>query len=232
MPDIYVASEAKKKKRTEEKPTKKVFPPARQAIAKEAVKAKKKPRKKTVSPLGAFVLKPANLRFETQEEKEKIVLLLRRHPITNVGWLLATLLLILFPLFVVRVISLNFIPPSFRFILTLVWYLLTFAFAFERFLTWFFNVNILTDERIVDVDLPSILYRDISSAKIDQMQDISVKIGGFIRSLFNYGDVLIQTAGTVPEICFEAVPNPSQVSEILNELILEEEQEKLDGRAR
>ncbi len=28
----------------------------------------------------------------------------------------------------------------------------TFAFAFEKFLSWYFNVNIITDERIVDVD--------------------------------------------------------------------------------
>jgi len=128
--------------------------------------------------------------------------------------------------------SLNFIPSGYRLIITLAWYLLTFAFSLEKFLSWFFNVNIITDERIVDIDFPSILYKDISETKIDQIQDVSIKVGGFIRSLFNFGDVLIQTAGAVPEIHFSAVPNPEQVSKILNELILEEEQEKLDGRVR
>jgi len=112
------------------------------------------------------------------------------------------------------------------------WYLLTFAFAFERFLSWFYNVNIITDERIVDINFPSILYKDISETKIDRVQDVSAKTGGYIRSLFDYGDVLIQTAGTIPEICFEAIPHPARVSQILNELLYEEEKEKLEGRVR
>lgn len=215
MPDIYVAPD----RRVKEQESKRV-------------KKKKKMKQKRVSPLAAFVSKPAHLRFETQEKKEKIVLLLRRHLITNISWLAITLVAALFPLVIIGFISFEFIPARYRLISTLVWYLLTFAFAFEKFLSWFFNVNIITDERIVDIDFPTILYKDISETKIDQIQDVSVKVGGFIRSLFNFGDVLIQTAGAVPEIRFDAVPNPEQVSKILNELILEEEQEKLDGRVR
>jgi len=210
MVDIYIAPK-------EKKPAKKIKKPTKQ---------------RATSPLAAFVAKPKNLRFETQEKKEKIILLLRRHLITNIPWLVITLALVFAPLVIIRMTPLGFLPGPYRLIITLVWYLLTFAFAFEKFLSWFFNVNIITDERIVDIDFPSILYKDISETKIDQIQDVSVKVGGFIRSLFNFGDVAIQTAGAVPEIRFEAVPNPEQVSRILNELILEEEQEKLDGRVR
>jgi len=180
----------------------------------------------------AFVPKPRNLRFETQEKKEKIVLLLRRHPITNFPWLLLTGLLIVFPLFIRPFISLDFIPGSYQLILFLCWYLLTFAFAFEKFLTWFFSVNIITDERIIDVNFPTLLYRDITETKIDKVQDVNSKTGGYIRSLFNFGDVLIQTAGTIPEICFEAVPDPERVLRVINQLFYEEEQEKLEGRIK
>lgn len=186
----------------------------------------------TTNPLSAFVTRPLNLHFETQEKKEKIILLLRRHMITNLPWLVVALVMIVTPTIIVRFVSLNFIPPNFRLIATLAWYLLTFAFAFERFLSWFFNVNIITDERIIDINFPSILYKDISETKIDRIQDVSAKTGGFIRSLFNFGDVVIQTAGTIPEIYFEAVPNPGQVSKVLNDLILEEEREKIEGRVR
>jgi len=216
MPDIYVSPE-------KEKPAGKFKP---------KVKEKKVVKKRTTNPLAAFASKPPDLHFETQEKQEKIVLFLRRHPITNVSWIVTTFVVALSPLVIISFASLNFIPSGYRLIITLAWYLLTFAFALEKFLSWFFNVNIITDERIVDIDFPSILYKDISETKIDQIQDVSIKVGGFIRSLFNFGDVLIQTAGTVPEIHFSAVPNPEQVSKILNELILEEEQEKLDGRVR
>jgi len=97
--------------------------------------------------------------------------------------------------------------------------MVVFAYAFERFLSWFFNVNIVTDQRIIDVNFPSILYKDVSECKIDHIEDISSKIGGFIRSFLNYGDVLIQTAGTLPELTFEAIPFPDKAAEIINDLI-------------
>lgn len=239
MPDIYIAKKEEKGKtqsQAKEEPIKE--PVVTAAESKQETKKEEKDVKKkvieevTTNPLAAFMSKPRNLRFETQEQKEKVILLLRRHLITNVPWLVATTAMAIFPFLAVRIFPLDFIPPSYRLIIFITWYLLTFAFSFEKFLSWFFNVNIITDERIVDVDFPSILYRDISTTKIDQIQDVSIKVGGFVRSLFNYGDVAIQTAGTVPEICFEAVPRPGRVAKILNDLILEEEQEKIDGRVR
>jgi len=198
--------------------------------------AKKKPVKTSppqkTNALAAFIKKPKNINFETQEKKEEIVLFLRRHWITNVPWVLVIVLMLVAPVFLRFFPLLDFLPGRFQFITLIGWYLLTTAVVFEKFLSWLFNVNIITDERIVDIDFPSLLYREISSAKIDQVQDISTKVGGFIRSLFNYGDVLIQTAGTEPEICFEAVPQPGQVAKILNQMMLEEEQEKIEGRVR
>ena len=216
MPDIFIAPNAKdaKKKRKKRKKKRKII------------------KKEPTSSLASFVPRPDNVCFETQEKKERIVLLLRRHVITNIPWVLLALLMVLTPWVVGGVISFDFVPFRYQLMSLIGWYLLTFAFVFERFLSWLFNVNILTDERVVDIDFPTILYREISSTKTDQIQDVSVKVGGFIRSLFDYGDVLIQTAGTVPEICFEAVPYPSRVAEIINDLILEEEKEKLEGRVR
>lgn len=219
MPDIYVAPDRVKERES-------------RRVKREKKIVEKVVKKKRANLFGAFVSKPTNLHFETQEKREKIILLLRRHLVTNISWLVTTLVLIIAPSVILRMVHLDFIPAPYRLIATFVWYLLTFAFAFEKFLSWFFNVNIITDERIVDIDFPTILYKDISETKIDQVQDVSVKVGGFIRSLFNFGDVSIQTAGTVPEIRFEAVPNPEQVSKILNELKLEEEKEKLEGRVR
>jgi len=199
--------------------------------------AKKKKRKipkagRLARALSAFVALPNNLRFETQEKKEEIVLLLRPHPIINVPWLLTSLVLFLIPVFILPVFPLNFIPAAYRFIGVLSWYLFTFAFAFERFLTWFYHVFILTDERVIDIDFPTLLFRSIKECKIDKIEDINIRTSGYVRSLFNFGDVLIQTAGAVPEIIFEDVPNPEQVSKVLNDLMYEEEQEKIDGRVK
>lgn len=223
MPDIFVA-------RGKEKQPKKPLTKPKAVQAKTVADELKAQR--TANPLASLVIRPKKIAFDTQEKEEKIILLTRRHLVTNVRWILITIGMILLPNIIFRFYSDLFTSFRFRTLVLLVWYLLTFSYAFEQFLRWFFNVNILTDERVVDIDFPSILYRDISSCKIDMVQDISVKMGGFVRSLFNFGDVHIQTAGEEREFIFEAIPKPEEVIKILNKLILEEEQEKIDGRVR
>ena len=204
MPDIFVGSS---KPKTEEK-----------KVNLENVHLTQS-MKKAFGFLTAFAVRPSRIRYEAQEKDEKIVLFLRRHFFTNVGWIVATFCLALVPIFAFSFFSFDFIPLSYRFLGVLGWYMVVFAYAFERFLSWFFNVNIVTDQRIIDVNFPSILYKDISECKIDNIEDISSKTGGFIRSFLNYGDVLIQTAGTLPELTFEAIPFPDKAAEIISDLI-------------
>ena len=225
MPDIYDAS--KEKQKTTQRVTKTPPKPYRARIDHII-----KPHQRGKGHWASFLAKPSRLRFETQERKEKIILLLRRHFATNLFWMFTVLVASALPPLALMGFSFEFLPYRYLFVTVLAWYLMVFAYGFEKFLSWFFNVNIITDERIVDIDFPSILYKDISETKIDQVQDVSIRVGGFARALFNFGDVTIQTAGPTAEINFEAVPGPEQVSRVLNELIIEEEQEKLEGRAR
>jgi uncharacterized membrane protein YdbT with pleckstrin-like domain len=215
MPVVYNSSKAKPK----EKPD-------------EPVTQKKVVKKKSPRPLAAFITRPKGIRFENQEKGEEIILLLRRHWITNLPWLLIVILMSLAPILLKFFPFLDFLPLRFRLISVTVWYMLTLAFVFEQFLSWFFNVNIVTDERIVDIDFYSLIYKEISHCKIDRIQDVTYKMGGVIRTLFNYGDVLIQTAGERPVFEFSAVPKPTIVVRKINDLIVEEEQEQLEGRLR
>jgi hypothetical protein len=57
-------------------------------------------------------------------------------------------------------------------------------------------------------------------------------MGGVVRTIFNYGDVLIQTASEVPNFEFLAVPKPDQVVKVLQDLRIEEQQEAIEGRVR
>jgi len=223
MPDIYVAKDKEKK------PEKALAKPK---AAKGRTVADRLKSQRTTNSLAALAIRPRKITFDTQERKEKIILLLRRHLVTNLKWFLVTIVMFLLPGIILSVFPQELSAFRYRSVAILTWYLLAFSYAFQNFLYWFFNVSIVTDERVIDIDFPSILYRDISSTKIDRVQDISVKMSGFFRSLLNYGDVYIQTAGEEREFVFEAVPQPEKVIKILNELILEEEQEKINGRVR
>lgn len=226
MPDIFISDLKDEKKE----------------IKKEAVKAPKapivEPKTKTVlestkghshNLLSAFYLWPEKVDFENKNDEEKIILLLRRHIITNVGWILIAIIMLFAPMVVSRFPILDFLPGSFRFIAVLVWYLITTAYILENFLNWFFNVYIVTTERVIDFDFVNLIYKEVSDADINKIQDVTYKMGGVIRTLFNFGTVLIQTAAEVENFDFEDVPNPAKVASILQGLRLEEEKEDRSG---
>ncbi len=180
--------------------------------------------------LSAFLARPRHLNFENQLDGEEVILLLRKHLITQIRWIIITLIMVLAPLVLINFPLIQFLPGRFQFIVILMWYLLVFAFVLESFLSWYFNVYIVTDERIVDIDFYNLIYKEISDAEIENIEDVTVQVGGVLQTVFNYGWVNIQTAAQIPQLEFEYVPQPVKVSEVLKQLKLEEKQEELEGR--
>jgi len=223
MPDIFVARKAKKK--TGER-SQQGLGSGYRLVAERLVKERRRRK------INSFNIMPKEVRFETQEMKEKVILLLRQHWITQVGWLVTAGVGVFLPLSLVWVPLLDFMPGNFQFMAVVMWYLLVIAFVYEKFITWFFHVFIITDERIIDVDFYNLLYKAVSEAKIDNIEDVTYRQGGVARAMFNFGDIEMQTAGEQKEFKIEDVPQPNRVVKILNELRLEEEHEKIIGRVR
>lgn len=172
----------------------------------------------------SFVQDPQNCRYEGQDVDEKIVLLLRAHPITNLSWIFFALLVFLIPFWLPGVIRLfnldfSFIPPTFALVFLIINYLLVLVIVFEGFLGWYFNVNIITDRRIVDVDFNSLLHRNIDLAPLSSVEETSSSMGGILKAIFHYGNVHVQTAGSKQTIEFLNVPDPHKVSDIILDLL-------------
>jgi len=179
----------------------------------------------------AFIAKPKNIHIDIQDKDEKIILVLRQHLITQFNKVFVTILsLILIPMLLQFAGFMDALPSQFANAFNIFWIVLAFGMLTRSFLSWFFNVYIITDERVIDVDFHSVIYYDISTAKIENIQDVTTKTMGPLTAIFNYGSILIQTAGEKNEFEFENVPQPAKVTKLLNELILEEEREKLEGR--
>lgn len=163
--------------------------------------------------------------FETQAEDEEIFLLLRAHVITNLPWMVLIIILFSIPslisstkIFAVFIDPLETSTASAR-TLSLCWYFLTFAIGLQNILHWYFNVYILTNKRIVDIDFQQLLYRKISSTELANVQDITYTKGGIPQSLFDYGDLHVQTAGTLPQFEFLRVPNPGAVQKAIEKAV-------------
>ena len=225
MPDIFISEETKEpeKEVTESTPVEKEV---KEMLGKTLIK------KDVKSLIASYLRNPKGVNFEIKEKQEKIELLLRMHPITNVKWILISIIMIFAPVVLKSFPILDFLPGNYQFIAILGWYLIVTSFVFESFLTWYFNVYIITDERIIDVDFYNLIYKDISTAEIERIQDVSYRMGGVARTLFNYGDVFIQTAAEKPNFEFLAVPKPDKVVKLLQDLMIQEKQEALEGRVR
>lgn len=163
--------------------------------------------------------------FESQTSEEKVLAVLRAHPISNLPWIVSSLVLGLTPLIVVTA-SLGFGLSKFFPVTTtatigflVIWYLLIFAFAFQSFLTWYFNLYIVTNSRIVDTDFLPLFFQEISSCELAKIEDTTVSMSGFFQSIFNYGSIQIQTAGEKNEFEFAKVPNPEAVQKLIEQAI-------------
>lgn len=182
------------------------------------------------SSFASFVPKPKKILLDILSKDEQIILILRQHPVTQFKWVFVVFIMVLLPMLFGSVGIFNFLPGTYIFAAVLGWYLLTSGLVIESFLKWFYRVYIITDERIIDVDFLSMIYKDVSTTKIDKIEDVTSVSTGFLASMIDYGTIIIQTAATKQELQFESVPHPSKVTELLNDLILEEELEKYQGR--
>ncbi|MGH7245844.1 MAG: hypothetical protein ACREGI_02845, partial [Candidatus Levyibacteriota bacterium] len=172
----------------------------------------------------SFCENPERVSFQTQEEGEKIVVFLRKSFITNISWIFLTVIFSLVPIAVIQILQmsnthLSLLPLNFLIIILLFYYLVVLTLAFIHFITWYFTIDMVTDQKIVDVNFADLVYKNIAETKLNLVQDVSFTQTGVIKTVFDYGDVLIQTAGTVDNFDMYSVPRPERVVEIVEALI-------------
>jgi len=69
------------------------------------------------------------------------------------------------------------------------------------------------------MDFHGILFRNISEATLANVEDVTHTVSGTLQVVFNYGDVIVQTAGEQREFDFESVPSPARVQDIISDLV-------------
>lgn len=98
------------------------------------------------------------------------------------------------------------------------WQIIFLAIYFHNY---YLSAQIITNERIIDVDQKGLFKKETNDAFFENVEGINMKQNTFWQNLLNYGSVDVQTAGTSTELAaagsvFENVPNPRRVIEVLN----------------
>ncbi|NTW89740.1 MAG: PH domain-containing protein [Candidatus Moranbacteria bacterium] len=89
------------------------------------------------------------------------------------------------------------------------------------FLIWidvYFDVWIITNERIVNIEQKDLFTRRVSELRFHTIQDVTSEVNGILPSILDFGDVLVQTAGESPRFIFHNIPNPVGVKDTIMKL--------------
>ncbi|MEX2209634.1 MAG: hypothetical protein WD603_00925 [Patescibacteria group bacterium] len=153
---------------------------------------------------------PFEVTIQNQAEDEEIVRIWRHHPITLVGPVLKVLAFAIIPIALLFITGLSMLASPFLFVLYLVILALVATYAAYEWISWWGDVYILTNYRIIDVEQRGFFHRKFAEATLGKIQDVSHEVSGVFATLFNFGTVLVQTAGSLPNIDLNDIAKPQQ----------------------
>lgn len=140
------------------------------------------------------------------EPNEEVLTIVRKHWFVIITELFGTFLMLLFPFFVLFLISL--FPSTLlqlqldlhdytRLIIFAVaaWSVITLMAGFATWTHYYLDLWIITDRRIIVVDQIGFFNRNVSMFRLERLQDIEFVVKGLIPTLLNFGTIQAQTAG-------------------------------------
>jgi uncharacterized membrane protein YdbT with pleckstrin-like domain len=99
-------------------------------------------------------------------------------------------------------------------------------YSFFIWIDYYFDVWIITSDRIINIEQKGLFMRCVSELKFERIQDVTVEVGGVIPTIINYGDVLVQTAGETERFDFRHISDPYAVKDLIMSLQKKQEKEE------
>lgn len=90
-------------------------------------------------------------------------------------------------------------------LLTLILFTVTYIYRQSRLL--------VTDRSLVQIMQKSLFIRKVSRLSMSNVEDVSEEQRGLLSSIFNYGTLTVQTAGTMENFIFTLCPNPTALAD-------------------
>jgi uncharacterized membrane protein YdbT with pleckstrin-like domain len=161
---------------------------------------------------------------------EEIVYRLRRHPFLFVKDIFLFLLLAIAPLIFYYLFSENFIgfleKSTVRILLMLIgsiYYLAIWVFFYGQFVDYYLDNWIITNDRLISIEQKGLFMRSIAELDLYRIQDVKSEVKGIFGTIFNYGNLHVQTAGEEKELfILKNIPDPHNIREHLLDLAEED----------
>ncbi len=158
---------------------------------------------------------PFEVTLENQADDEKILCVWRHHPVTLFKPALRSLAFMVLPILITIITGFSWLSNIFLFGLFIVIVLMCLTYAASEWVSWYNDIYILTSYRVIDVQQEGFFHRTFKEASLSRIQDITYEVKGVMASVFNYGLVEVQTAGTENAIKMTQVSDPAKQSKII-----------------
>jgi hypothetical protein len=177
---------------------------------------------------------PKNATFANQNTNEIIYLTFRRHVIKNLYWIMQILVWALLPFLIW--ILLGFLPflsdfrtwtlemyskvnnNPFFIMFIMVYYSTLITYGFIKFLDWYYDIDIITNERIISVEFKILSGHSITESPLYDIIDIEEHRYGLAPATFNYGILSYRTSAE-HEVIIKDIPTPTYMRDILSDLV-------------
>jgi hypothetical protein len=162
-----------------------------------------------------------NYEFKDKKRDEDIIMVLRRHWLTFIIQFMPIIVGVVF-IILVHFFTIEFMPEILvnggenvlffvESLMAMILWLITFVFWVD----YYFDVWIITDRRIVDIEQLGLFRRNVSELEHSKVQDVTTEIHGILPTLLKYGFVYVQTAGKKTRFIFKQVPRPMMVRKMI-----------------
>jgi len=169
--------------------------------------------------------------FHGQWDKERVILIIHKHWMAYITTIFLMTIIFLFTLFfyIIFHFLINVSSEVLRifFLVSGILNLVVLAFGLASWIDYYFDVIIVTDQRLISIQQKGLFSRGIDSLTLLRIQNISAEARGVLQTMFNYGTAYIETAGEqgkeeikdkIGNFSFDYIPDPYIFSEKVMEL--------------
>lgn len=147
--------------------------------------------------------------FEDQRADEDVIFVLKQHPwiMSKSGFMGLALVVLLVVAYLIfgfsKVTSILLVIE----IIIIIGYSLYVWFLYNN------NLAILTNQRLIIIEQKNLFTRQISESELDKIQNLTVEVKGMMKTLLNFGNIKITTAGVALELSIRNIENPYKVQQ-------------------
>lgn len=158
-------------------------------------------------------------------KNETILLTVRKHWFVLVGETIFLLFLLCLPLLVVlafkildtdHIIKISGSITALFIFASSVFLLFLWTSFFMIWTDYYLDILIVTNRHIIDVEQKGLFSRELSTFRLDKIQDVTAETNGVIQTFLSFGTIHIQTAGEDQDFVVRGIPNPFEIKHLIS----------------